>query len=75
MNRESHVDATPLALVVDDDAALRLLLRVKLEQLGLRVAEAEDGLCALEAFDRLSAQIVMLDIVMPRLDGLATCRE
>src|SRR5512135_2063075 len=74
----SDVDPNPtplLALVVDDDFAVRLLLRETLERDGLKVAEAEDGTAALDLFDRLRPDIVALDVVMPGLDGFATCTE
>ncbi len=63
------------ALVVDDDAALRLMLRACLEREGLAVVEAENGAEALAKFDQFSPDIVLLDVVMPELDGFATCRE
>ena len=63
------------ALVVDDDAALRLMLRASLEREGLAVVEAANGADALAKFDQFSPDIVLLDVVMPELDGFATCRE
>ncbi|MBK6981139.1 MAG: EAL domain-containing protein [Betaproteobacteria bacterium] len=74
MSAEASGTQAPLALVVDDDPALRLLIRAKLRKEGVRVAEAGDGAEALEAFDRIAPDIVLLDVVMPRLDGFATCR-
>ena len=62
------------ALVVDDDAALRLMLRACLEREGLAVVEAANGAEALAKFDQFSPDIVLLDVVMPELDGFATCR-
>ena len=62
------------ALVVDDDGALRLMLRASLEQQGLAVVEAENGADALAKFDLFAPDIVLLDVVMPELDGFATCR-
>ena len=71
---EADGDRTaPLALVVDDDTGVRLLLRAALENDGLRVAEAGDGASALELFDRLRPDIVALDVMMPEPDGFATC--
>lgn len=61
--------------MVDDDPALRLLLRASLEQEGLAVVEAENGADALAKFDRVRPDIVLLDVLMPELDGFATCRE
>jgi signal transduction histidine kinase len=63
----------PLALVVDDDPVLRLLARVALERSGWTVEEAENGREALASFQRLHPDFVLLDIMMPELDGFKTC--
>ncbi|MDE3036353.1 MAG: response regulator, partial [Nitrospirota bacterium] len=55
----------PSALIVDDDAMLRLLARAALEQEGLAVEEAADGKDALAVFERLRPDIVLLDVMMP----------
>jgi len=65
--------AKPLALVVDDDAMLRLLARASLEQAGLAVEEAANGRDALAAFERRRPAIVLLDVMMPGMDGFETC--
>jgi len=59
-------------LVVDDDASNRALLRRLLEHSGWAVAEAEDGLAALELAYRLRPCLILLDMKMPRLDGWQT---
>ena len=64
----------PKILVVDDDAALRLLVCAALDQSGMDVIEAADGREALESFDRYQPDAVLLDVMMPELDGFATCR-
>ncbi|MDE3018598.1 MAG: EAL domain-containing protein [Nitrospirota bacterium] len=64
----------PSALIVDDDAMLRLLARAALEQEGLAVEEAADGKDALAVFERLRPDIVLLDVMMPGgMDGFDTC--
>lgn len=63
----------PLALIVDDDPALRLLACEALEEYGLRTEEAGDGAAGLAAFERLRPSIVLLDVMMPRMDGFETC--
>ncbi|MEO5954959.1 MAG: ATP-binding protein [Nitrospiraceae bacterium] len=63
----------PLALVVDDDAVMRMLARAALEGSGWRVEEAENGREALEAFQRLHPKVVLLDVMMPEMDGFMTC--
>ena len=59
------------ALVVDDEHNIVDLLTDLLEgELGLQVLRAYDGLAALEAFERARPDLVIADIMMPRLDGL-----
>ena len=65
----------PLVLVVDDQSSLRSLIRVNLELEGFVVAEAVDGVDCLEQARRLRPDLITLDIVMPRLDGLSTAAE
>jgi len=60
-------------LVVDDDMAMRLLMRESLELAGLTVNEAENGLEALEVFGIISPKIVLLDVNMPKMDGFTAC--
>ncbi len=62
-----------LILIVDDDVSIRLLMRTSLQQAGYEVAEAGNGRQALELFEDLRPDALMLDVMMPELDGLATC--
>ncbi|MES2304995.1 MAG: EAL domain-containing protein [Gemmatimonadota bacterium] len=64
----------PLILVVDDDSTTRMLLRESLEAGGFRVEEATDGERAVERFADVLPDVVLLDVVMPGLDGFETCR-
>ncbi len=57
-------------LVVDDDDAVRLLVRRALEREGLRVEEAPDAARAAEAFERSAWDLVVLDVSLPDLNGL-----
>jgi phosphoserine phosphatase RsbU/P len=57
-------------LVVDDDESLRLLLRTLLERIGCSVVEAADGREGLHAFDKEGADLVLVDLRMPVMDGL-----
>jgi CheY-like chemotaxis protein len=52
----------------------RSLLRLILEPAGFGVTEAQDGLEALEQVQQNQPDVVVLDVLMPRLDGLAVCR-
>ncbi len=60
----------PLVLVADDDPLLRQLVRGILTAQGFRVAEAADGIAALDEAQRLRPDVLLLDMDMPRLDGL-----
>ncbi len=62
-----------LILVVDDDLTERLLIREVLEQGGFTVEEAGNGVQAVAAFSRVRPDIVLLDVVMPEMDGFAAC--
>ena len=56
-------------LVIDDEAPIRLLCRVNLEAEGMEVLEAGDGQTGLEAAQRELPDVVLLDVMMPGLDG------
>ncbi len=62
-------------LVVDDDGHIREVVRFSLEQAGHRVREASDGEKALALFTEHAFDMVILDIVMPGMDGLDICRK
>lgn len=62
-------------LVVDDDAHIREVVRFALEKAGHEVREAADGRAALEEFARAPADLLVLDILMPEVDGLDVCRR
>jgi two-component system, OmpR family, response regulator MprA len=62
-------------LVVDDEAAVRDALSRTLRFEGYQVAVANDGVAALDVLRTLDPDLVLLDVMMPRLDGLATCRR
>jgi len=64
----------PLVLVVEDDENLRITLADNLEDEGYRVATAEGGRAALEQVEHEAPAVVILDIMMPDLDGYAVCR-
>ncbi len=60
-------------LLADDDPIQRRLMKVQLEQLGFRIAIAEDGADALEQARRSPPNIIATDVLMPRLDGFRLC--
>ncbi|GHF51087.1 response regulator [Streptomyces mashuensis] len=59
-------------LVVDDNRVIRQLIRVNLELEGFEVVTAADGAECLDIVHRVRPDVVTLDVVMPRLDGLLT---
>ena len=61
-------------LVVDDDRNIRRLYQAVLEQAGYRVHTAADGMEALRVMDREYIDLVVLDVMMPRMDGYAFTR-
>jgi two-component system, OmpR family, response regulator MprA len=65
----------PRVLVVDDDAPVRRMLVRSLTAEGFEVEAAADGGVALAAAERSSPDIVVLDVAMPGIDGLAVCRR
>jgi two-component system response regulator MprA len=65
----------PLILVVDDDVKITTMLRRSLDYAGYRVREANNGLEALEVAEAIKPELVILDIMMPELDGLEVCRR
>ncbi len=62
-------------LVVDDEAAIRRMLTLRLSMVGYQVVTAADGEAALDLFDREMPDLVVLDIMMPKLDGFGVCRQ
>jgi two-component system response regulator ResD len=62
-------------LVVDDDAVLRRVVRAVLEADGFRVLEAHDGQQGLEIAAAERPPVVILDVMMPGLDGVEVCRR
>jgi DNA-binding response OmpR family regulator len=64
-----------LVLLVDDEPSILQLARMYLERDGFRVEEACDGEAALAAVDRRHPDLMVLDIMLPKVDGLEVCRR
>lgn len=62
-------------LIADDDPRLRELVRYTLARAGFQVREAGDGRAALAAVQLRVPDLVVLDVLMPELDGISVCRE
>ncbi|MFI2644826.1 response regulator [Streptomyces sp. NPDC018610] len=67
--------ASGRVLVVDDNKVIRQLIRVNLELEGLEVVTAADGAECLDVVHQVRPDVVTLDVVMPRLDGLSTAAQ
>jgi DNA-binding response OmpR family regulator len=67
--------ARQTVLVVEDDTALRRMYRSALTLAGFDVIEAEDAVSALRSLDQYSLDLVILDVMLPTLSGLAVQQE
>lgn len=67
--KQSHI------LTVDDNSEIREIIRILLENENFKVTEAPDGRTALEALKKESFDLIILDIMMPELNGYQTCLE
>jgi two-component system, OmpR family, response regulator len=71
----SMPDSSSTILLVDDEDAIQSLLTYPLERDGYRVVQARDGDEALRRFSEEDVDLVVLDIMLPRVDGLEVCRR
>jgi DNA-binding response OmpR family regulator len=71
---EGRADVTRV-LVIDDEAPIRLLCRVNLEAEGMQVLEAADGPSGLERARAETPDVILLDVMMPGLDGWRVAEE
>ena len=73
---DSHKDEErPIVVLADDDPSIRLMVRHVLEDENYEIVEAEDGLDAIKAVEKQHPALVLLDAVMPGLDGFTTCQQ
>lgn len=63
----------PVILVIDDDAEIRNLIEIYLKNEGFQVIKAGDGLEALAILSTNNVQLIILDVMMPKLDGIQAC--
>ena len=75
MEGAEPLDSKATILVVDDVAAVRRVLVMRLQLSGYKVICAEDGEQALEMFHSESPDLIVLDVMLPKLDGFAVCRR
>ncbi len=62
-------------LAVDDEAKIRTIIKEYAEFEGYEVAEAEDGMAAVEMVKKEDFDIIIMDVMMPKLDGYSACKE
>src|SRR6266540_789685 len=67
--------SSPKILVVDDEVDISTVLSVTLRRAGFEVQTAGDGIEAIEAIHRQPPDLVILDVMMPRADGLETLKR
>src|ERR1700690_2699892 len=65
----------PSVLIVDDEKSIRKVARLTLELAEFSVFEAEDGFQAVELLKELKPDLILLDVMLPGLDGIGVCRE
>ncbi|MEO0114507.1 MAG: response regulator [candidate division WOR-3 bacterium] len=62
-------------LLVEDEPDVALVTKTRLELAGFRVSWAQDGMEAIEMVERLRPDLVLLDLKLPRLDGVQVCKR
>ncbi len=72
-NIENRRQPISTIFIVDDDPNIRELVKVFLRDDGFEVAEASDGVEALARLETLRADMVILDVMMPNMDGCRSC--
>jgi len=73
MRYEKHARKKPLALIADDDLSLRLSMKAALKKFDFDVLEAENGHQALAYFNTEKPDFIILDVIMPEMDGFEVC--
>ncbi|MCT8136725.1 response regulator transcription factor [Anaerobacillus sp. CMMVII] len=63
------------ALVIDDDSNVREIIRIYFKQQQIDLVEADNGLVALDLVEKELPDIILLDVMMPQMDGFEVCRE
>ena len=72
---QSESNAVQKILVADDEASIRRILETRLKMVGYDVVVAEDGEEAVEVFNKTNPDLVVLDVMMPKMDGYGVTRE
>ena len=72
---ETNLSRTASILVVDDDPVVRSLMRATLENDNFEVIEAGDGVEGCQLYEEHRPDLLLVDVIMPRMDGFELCRE
>ena len=75
LRETSGCDSVRHVLVVDDDLCIRRGLRIRLEGAGYKVSTAENGTEGILFFDENGADLIILDVKMPDIDGFEVCKS
>ncbi len=75
VQEETKTGIRDTILIVDDDSITRKTLRAVLSKNGYRVVDADSGAAALEMFSNVKPDLVLLDVVMPGMDGFEVCAQ
>jgi diguanylate cyclase (GGDEF)-like protein len=70
-----QTEERPVVVLADDDPSIRLMVRHVLESEDYEIVEAADGLEAIRAVEKYNPALILLDAVMPGLDGFTTCQQ
>lgn len=70
-----QADSRQLILVADDEASIRRILETRLKMIGYDVVTASDGEEAITLFNKQTPDLIVLDVMMPKLDGYGVTRE
>ena len=73
--QSEQADSKQKILVVDDEASIRRILETRLKMAGYNVVTAEDGEEAVDLFNKTNPDLVILDVMMPKMDGYEVTRE
>ena len=65
----------PTVLVVEDEESFIEALQIGLKREGFKVEVARDGMQALEMFDRVNPDLILLDVMLPKMSGIDVCRQ
>ena len=74
-NDTQKYEERPVVVLADDDPSIRLMIRHVLESEDYDIVEAADGIEAIKAVDKHHPALVLLDAVMPGIDGFTTCKQ